>query len=138
MDRRIPVLLVGVLCACQTYDFLPVSPATVAQTTLPSHIVNLGDFNLMLVVDKSGSMNDKIDSNCTSNCATRLSELKAAMQTFLGGDIARGRLATSPDADSGCGTGGKRVLDIPSAASDVNNAISGIVAGGGTPTAATL
>src|SRR2546423_157917 len=127
-------------CACQTYDFQPTEPLTVAQTTAHVEKIAHSSLNLMLVVDKSGSMNDKLDPSCTSNCPTRIGDLKAAMATFLAQNPAGGRLGltTFPNADSGCGTGGTRVLELPTAAGAVNSSIQSIVAGGGTPTALAL
>jgi len=72
-----------VLTACQTYDFEPVKPLAATQhlqetdltaTPLPP--------NIMLLLDKSGSMKERIV--CTSPpCPTRIAELRDAMKEFL-------------------------------------------------------
>jgi hypothetical protein len=91
--------------ACQLYDFQPVYPTTVGQTTDDAGIIAHGiPPNLMIVVDKSGSMNGPIDrtapecqvggnvcgnvacgspTDCPANCKTRISELRSAMGNFL-------------------------------------------------------
>jgi hypothetical protein len=83
--------------ACQVYDFQPVSPTTVGQTTDDVGIAAHGiPPNVMIVVDKSGSMDGPIDrtaaacqvngnvcgtvscgspTDCPAACKTRISEL---------------------------------------------------------------
>ncbi|MBX5480904.1 MAG: adventurous gliding motility lipoprotein CglB [Myxococcaceae bacterium] len=144
--------------SCQTYDFEPVQPLAIAQTTIGGTVVTRkAKPNIMLVVDKSGSMNDKIDPGCSSgSCPTRLSEMKQAMDTFLSkyGDTGRLGLAVFPNATQldAC-VKGQVVTDIvqsadvdaelKAAASSINDTIQSIGSGGlpavgGTPTAATL
>jgi hypothetical protein len=115
----------GVLATgCQTYDFEPVEPLAVSQTTETRNIAaRARKPNLMLLVDTSGSMTDPVDKSdpdCTSGgvtcgdarpcntatCPTRWSELQAAMNGFLtdNGTIARIGLATYPNNDSCGGT----------------------------------
>lgn len=87
--------LLALAAGCQTYDFEPVTPLTVA---IDSH-----DFaraaiapkpNLFMVVDKSGSMADPADptspacrscdgGSCAASCLSRWQELKAATTQFL-------------------------------------------------------
>lgn len=165
-----PVLLAALALSavgCQVYDFEPVTPLAVAQTTQSRNVTlrNLKP-NLMLLVDKSGSMLAPINpsgpnctpgcgpsSPCPANCATRISELKNAMAGFLqmSGSLARVGLALFP-ADSSCGatatidvalpaptavdTGNEATLTMN--AQQVNTRIQAISPTGGTPTGASL
>ncbi len=103
----------GIAAGCQTYDFEPVEPLAIAQTTQSKSVAGR-QFkpNLMLLIDKSGSMNFPAtpggpnctsgcgtspnpaccaDNNmggftpagCTGICRTRMIELKSAMGNFL-------------------------------------------------------
>jgi hypothetical protein len=149
---------------CQTYDFEPVKPLAVAQTvqskTVAAH--NLKP-NIMLLIDKSGSMNQAIDgtaatcngctSNCPGTCPTRISVLKSTMDTFLGMNGKIGRFgATYFPADNQCTPSSSGTVlshispasdsdaDLQSWASKVNMAIQdpNFKASGGTPTNASL
>ncbi|HEY1909178.1 MAG TPA: adventurous gliding motility lipoprotein CglB [Myxococcaceae bacterium] len=97
--------VVGVL-ACQTYDFFPVKPLSVSQEESSTSIV-LKKFkpNVMVLVDKSGSMDQPINASlpgctqagtlcgtgdtakvnpCNVNvCPTRWSEMNLALDQFL-------------------------------------------------------
>src|SRR5688572_12135351 len=91
----------GVTAGCQTYDFEPVEPLAIAQTTQTKTVAGRQlKPNLMFLIDKSGSMNfaanDQVapctpncntsgNPACAAGCPTRLQELKAAMGTFLTG-----------------------------------------------------
>jgi hypothetical protein len=114
----------GVLVsACQTYDFEPVEPLALAQTTVGDVIrAKALKPNLMVLLDTSGSMTLPVNAadpdckdpagtppndlcgqpgniNCNVNtCPTRWSELRSAMATFLtsSGSIARIGLTTYP------------------------------------------
>ncbi|HYI00720.1 adventurous gliding motility lipoprotein CglB [Hyalangium sp.] len=114
----------GVLVsACQTYDFEPVEPLALAQTTVGDVITAKAlKPNMMVLLDISGSMTLPVNSedpdckdpsgtppndlcgqpgnvNCdVSRCPTRWSELRSAMATFLtsSGSIARMGLTTYP------------------------------------------
>ena len=82
---------------CQTYDFEPVEPLAVAQTTKVFNVVSRKlKPDLMLLVDKSGSMafpttaadpacpaNCGATASCPPACKTRWSEMSGAMETFL-------------------------------------------------------
>ncbi len=121
--------LTAVGVACQTYDFEPVTPLTLAQTTqsTPVSAHNLKP-NMFLLVDKSGSMSGPIlpsDPQCTpgcgpggpacpAGCKTRISELRSAMNTFLtsSATVARMGLAFFP-ADSSCGATAAVSSDLP-------------------------
>jgi hypothetical protein len=138
--------LTAVGVACQTYDFEPVTPLTLAQTTqsTPVSAHNLKP-NVMLLVDKSGSMSGPImagDPQCTpgcgpggpacpAGCKTRISELRSAMNTFLtsSGTVARMGLAFFP-ADSSCGSTAAISADFPpeNAAADDNGTDAALIA----------
>jgi hypothetical protein len=158
--------VVGV--ACQTYDLGPVSPLTLAQTT-QSTVVTAHTLkpNVMLLVDKSGSMSGPIDATdpacpagcgpggpaCPAACKTRISELRSAMTTFLASHATTARLGLSFfPSDTSCGATAAVTVPFPSPTADDTgtdatltaqaNAISAKIAavapGGGTPTADSL
>ncbi len=150
MRVMIVVGLVG-LTGCQSYDFQRVDPLALSQTTQSKAVgQRLLKPNVMLLVDKSGSMDTPISG---TSGATRLSELKSAMNTFLPqfGNQARFGLSTFP-TDSACGAASATpVKDLPAAAAtdptdnawltqaqSVNLAVQGLTAGGGTPTGPSL
>ncbi|MGA9523381.1 MAG: hypothetical protein WBV82_18075, partial [Myxococcaceae bacterium] len=84
---------------CQTYDFEPVEPLALSQTTKSEAVLSRKKKpNIMLLVDKSGSMKFQVTSS-----TTRLSEMKVAMNRFLGpyGNTARFGLAVFPEATAG-------------------------------------
>jgi hypothetical protein len=109
--------------ACQTYDFEPVEPLALAQTTVEETVSVLSRKpNIMMLVDTSGSMMlpvDAADPDCTATydgeqvpcgldaetacnpqvCPTRWTELQAAVPQFLAqsGPEARFALTTYPD-----------------------------------------
>lgn len=112
--------------ACQTYDFEPVTPIAISQTTQTRNVVarNLKP-NLMILVDKSGSMNAPLNAmaatcggcngdNCPVTCPTRVSELKTAMGQFLttSATVARMGLAFFP-SDATCGPTGTIAVQLP-------------------------
>jgi hypothetical protein len=131
--------LCGVLAAgCQTYDFEPVEPLALSQTTVETNIeVRSLKPNMMLLVDTSGSMtlpldkNDQrcqtsrgtcgIDINCPSNCPTRWRALQGAMGSFLtaSGKVARMGLATYPGKElvqnEVCGGASSLRITLPTA-----------------------
>ncbi len=109
------------LVACQTYDFERVVPLFVAQSTEKTVIASKRlKPNVMLLVDKSGSMKEAIDdtdrarfcttdcgktgsSDCDPRCPTRMSDLRLAMSTFLADSGTVARLgATIFPAGEGC------------------------------------
>ena len=129
MRAKLPLLsalalgtLTGAIAAgCQTYDFEPVEPLAIAQTTVEETITALGNKpNIMMLVDVSGSMTDPMqpsDPDCrvtvgdeiqtcgtsvpcrTDVCPTRWTALQAAVPGFLSsaGPNARFGLTTYPD-----------------------------------------
>lgn len=131
MTRRLPLLLLAAT-ACQTYDFEPVTPIAITQTTQTRNVVarNLKP-NLMILVDKSGSMNAPLNaaqptcgncsgSSCPATCPTRISELRTAMNQFLttSATVARMGLAFFPNEDpafspTGCGPTRDIAVQLP-------------------------
>lgn len=115
----VPGLLGALALGCQTYDFEPVEPLALSQTTVVTRVEarNLRP-NLMLVVDTSGSMTDPVNSSlpacrvngnlcgydfeCPSGCPSRWRDLKGALNSFLteSGNIARLGLTTYPWNDN--------------------------------------
>ncbi len=113
--------IIGLVVGCQKYDFEPVSPAAVSQTSNGKTVVaKKFKPNVMLMVDNSGSMylptnttlaacrypdggicgTDYSDPTtyCPSSCPTRTSELRRAMADFFAdaGTVARFGLTTFP------------------------------------------
>lgn len=138
MGRTLPMVLLGLLCACQTHDFEPVEPF--ALTTATMTVFKQGRAlkpNLMLVVDKSGSMDEPVErtaagcqtssGTCGSKanlcdpgvCPTRWSELQGAMGAFLteSGQVGRFGLTTFPN-DAVCGAPDRPRIDVASAESE--------------------
>lgn len=138
---------------CQTYDFEPVVPLAVAQTTQARTIVARQQKpNMMILLDKSGSMAAPIDPgnpncatgcpgpSCPANCPTRISELRSAMGTFLtgSGNVARMGLTAYP-TDPTCGASTAVRIDISSSndvdselqqhAAQINQNIQAIIVG---------
>jgi hypothetical protein len=113
--------------ACQTYDFEPVEPLALAQTTVGGVIkAKSSKPNLMVLLDTSGSMKLPVNpsdpdcqtanglcgdprsgADCNVNtCPTRWSELQGAMSSFLAanGATARMGLTTFPQPPPGSNT----------------------------------
>ncbi len=149
--------------ACQTYDFEPVEPLAIAQTTRTIPVAGRRlKPNLMLLVDKSGSMNDPIDCRkCGSSpecdysgCPSRWSELQSAMNEFLTsyGSVGRMGLMFYPmPGGNGCSAPGLSNVvvelsasddvdaDLQSTAEQINKAIQDVTNPvGGTPTGKSL
>jgi hypothetical protein len=140
--------------ACQTYDFEPVAPLSVRQTATSEDIeATPNKPNIMLLVDKSGSMDQPIDASLaachvggangpvcgdpskqnpcdTSVCSTRWSELSSAIQLFLQNEPLIGRyglgMFPEPEAGSGCSPMSAPRTDIPPAsAGDGDSTLQG-------------
>ena len=112
--------------ACQTYEFVPVQPLSISQEQSTTPIV-IKKFkpNVMVLVDKSGSMDQPIDATlpgCTTAnglcgtgttakinpcnptvCPTRWSELNLALDSFLSAQAQTVRFGLSffPEPDAG-------------------------------------
>lgn len=112
--------------ACQTYEFVPVQPLSISQEQSSTPIV-IKKFkpNVMVLVDKSGSMDQPIDATlpgCTTAnglcgtgttakinpcnptvCPTRWSELNLALDSFLSAQAQTVRFGLSffPEPDAG-------------------------------------
>jgi hypothetical protein len=153
---------------CQTYDFEPVTPLTLAQTTqVVARTAKRLKPNVMLLVDKSGSMLEPIDDNdsrcpancgptapCPAACPTRVSDMRSAMSAFLSssGTLARFGLTFFPEGTQ-CGAPSTMpTVSLPSAtandegtdtvlgakAAEISTRIVGVTPVGGTPTGASL
>lgn len=168
MIRAASAALVALFAAgCMTYDFEPVVPLAVAQTTQTKKVVaKFLKPNVMLLVDKSGSMEAPINpgnANCTpgcgagspcpANCPTRISDLRNAMGTFLTQSATDARMGlTFFPADTACTAPSSIEVALPPPTADdngtdsvltmnastINGRIQNIVPVGGTPTAASL
>ncbi|MBK7860518.1 MAG: adventurous gliding motility lipoprotein CglB [Archangiaceae bacterium] len=159
------LVVVVVAASCQTYDFEPVTPLAIAQTTQTKNVTAMQlKPDLMILLDKSGSMGNPINPvgscascvypNCNEgSCPTRIGQMRQAMNTFLNnnGNVARMGLTIFP-ADSACTPAGSGQLltainpasdndaDLQSWASSINSQIQGSMTTptGGTPTGASL
>jgi len=127
--------------ACQTYDFEPVAPLSIGQTQTSSNVIAVKNKpNFMLLVDKSGSMDQPVDPSnpacrvggangpvcgdpqkanpCnTTVCPTRWSELSKALNQFLQDFPLIGRYGLSlfpePENNGGCGPTTKQTSPLP-------------------------
>lgn len=168
MIRAAAVAFVALVAAgCQTYDFEPVVPLAVGQTTQNFHQVVTGKKpNIMLLVDKSGSMKSPINpanpncpsgcgsgTSCPANCPTRIGDLRNAMSSFLTQSATDARFGltffptdlrcagpTKSDVDIPAPTAGDEGTDATLSANSasINQKIQAIDPAGGTPTAASL
>lgn len=171
MNRKLSVQLaaavgclsLAIATACQTYDFEPVEPLAIAQNTQSKVVVaKKSRPNLMLLVDKSGSMRLPVNtadpacpagcgvsSDCPGGCKTRMSELKSAMNTFLTANGTKARFGlTNYPIDAVCGAPASVTIDLSSSndvdselqakAGEINTAIQALVPSGGTPTGVSL
>ncbi|MBF5041186.1 adventurous gliding motility lipoprotein CglB [Aggregicoccus sp. 17bor-14] len=116
----------GAIAGCQTYDFEPVNPLALGQTTVLNKVVAKGETpNMMMLVDTSGSMNTPVACG-SGTCPTRWQELQGAMKTFLtgSGTVARLGLTTFPDTQVGnpigpaCTASSKVDKDLPAPGTD--------------------
>ncbi|QDF04543.1 adventurous gliding motility lipoprotein CglB [Myxococcus xanthus] len=129
MRSKLPLLSAlsvgAIVLACQTYDFEPVEPLAIAQTTV-EQVINARQSkpNIMLLVDTSASMTDPVDPSnpacmvdydgsrrlcgrelpCNVDvCPTRWTDLQAAVPPFLesSGQFVRFALTTYPETRGG-------------------------------------
>jgi hypothetical protein len=136
--------------ACQVYNFEPVVPGAVAQDARSVPLAfNRPKPNLMLLVDKSGSMNDTLPSGLT-----KIKTLQQVMGSFLTNDatVARVGLSKFPSDTGACTpTGASEVLSsvplgsagdadatLTAAAQAANVQLQGLAPGGSTPTAGSV
>lgn len=169
MIRAAAVAIVALAAAgCMTYDFEPVVPLAVAQTTQPYKIVARQlKPNMMLLVDKSGSMLFPINPSnpncpagcgntsaaCPANCPTRISDLRNAMSSFLTQSATDARMGlTFFPIDTGCTPPSSTEVALPAPTADdngtdaalsmnanaINQRIQGVTPVGGTPTGQSL
>jgi hypothetical protein len=146
------VLALGV--GCQTYDFEPVTPLAIAQTTQTKTVTAKQlKPNLMMLIDKSGSMNDGENSMVpvSGTNPRKMDTLKNVMGTFLSsqGRVARMGMTIYPQGTVCDAAGANEVrnpisvpsdsdADLQAQASAINTNIQTLVPGGGTPTALSL
>ncbi|AKQ67034.1 CglB [Myxococcus hansupus] len=130
MRSKLPLLSAlsvgAVVLACQTYDFEPVEPLAIAQTTV-EEVINArrSKPNIMMLVDTSGSMTLPVnpgpscdvefegsmvpcgyDAVCNVDiCPTRWTALQAVVPDFLrnSGPFVRFALTTYPETRGGSG-----------------------------------
>ena len=160
----VSLALVGLVAGCQTYDFEPVQPLAVAQTTQTYTTIGRSlRPNMMLLVDKSGSMGFAVNYSdpdcvagcsgtsgpnpCPAGCPTRIGDMKAAMSTFLSNSGSVARMGMAPYPAGGCLPANSVTNAIPNtddatqlqnAANNVRGSINGLQPSGGTPTGRSL
>lgn len=119
LRRLLPPVMLALSLGCQTYDFEPVQPLAVGQTTQHSRVIAKAlKPNVMILVDMSGSMAEPATAGGST---TRIADVRSAMHSFLttSADVARFGLATFPAMSTGgqcAGTSSLRV-DLPAATS---------------------
>lgn len=134
---------------CQTHDLEPVTPLGLRSVRTSTSVATLkARPDLMLAVDRSGSMNLPVDPACSGTCPTRWSELVGAMDGFLSGNGHVARMGLMPFAGSSpCGPGAVQVdtsasndvaSELQANADGINAAIHALAPGGGTPTGTTI
>lgn len=123
----------AVASGCQTYDFEPVEPLAIAQTTQSKTVTaRQAKPNMMILLDKSGSMKFAADPTvagcagceklqCTATCPrTRIVDLQSAMTGFLtgaGATVARVGLLPFP-SNAVCNAGS--VAPFPATGVELN------------------
>jgi len=132
--------------ACQSYDFEPVAPLAIRQTQTSVDVEALANKpNFLLLVDKSGSMDQPVDptvaschvggvngplcgdpqkqNSCPASCPTRWSELSKALTGFVDSFPLIGRYGLSlfpePEAAAGaCSQTSHETAPLPTASND--------------------
>lgn len=161
MKRLLPLLIVAM--SCQSYQFEPVVPVTIVVSDEVFELTPVLKPNVMLTVDRSGSMGAKIDAACQgAACATRMGDLKQAVSTFTTLADTQLRLGltafprdptTQTGAEASCLAANSVAVPLPPGARaddaqadqanrmtamQVNAAVQTLNPAGGTPTGATL
>lgn len=165
--RSLVTVLATAALGCQVYDFEKVVPLAIAQTAQAKDVVaRKPKPNLMLLVDRSGSMKSPINpaeprctpvgcgpgNPCAPTCPTRETEMKTAMASFLAnsGTVARMGLTFFPHSSDGCFAPTEIDVDLPAPsptdddatmrakAMAISSKISTAVMNGGTPTGNSL
>ncbi|HVP59673.1 MAG TPA: adventurous gliding motility lipoprotein CglB [Myxococcaceae bacterium] len=139
--------------ACQTYDFEPVKPLSIGQTQTSTDIAAVANKpNFMLLVDKSGSMDQPVDATIpachvggingplcgdpqksnpcnTAVCPTRWSELTKALDNYIAQYPLIGRYGLSlfpePESNGGCGPTSKQTSSLPTSPADDDATLQG-------------
>lgn len=115
----------AVFSGCQRYDFERVEPSAIAVGSHGGSVRGRAlKPDVMLLVDKSGSMADPADPTRPSG-TTKLQDLRAAMNTFLTGnaDVARFGVAFFPSDDT-CGASVAIASPFPATTADDDAAAS--------------
>jgi len=138
--------LLATLGGCQTYDFEPVKPLSIGQTQTSVDVQAVANKpNFMLLVDKSGSMDQPVDPTIPAchvgtingplcgdpqksnpcdptQCPTRWSELTKALDQYITDFPLIGRYGLSlfpePEISGGCGPTTKQTSALPTTPSD--------------------
>ena len=141
------------LGGCQTYDFEPVKPLSIGQTQTSVDVQAVANKpNFMLLVDKSGSMDQPVDGTIpachvggingplcgdpqkanpcnTTQCPTRWSELTKALDQYITDFPLIGRYGLSlfpePESSGGCGPTTKQTSALPTTSSDDDTTLQG-------------
>jgi len=145
--------LLFALGGCQTYDFEPVKPLSIGQTQTSVDVQAVANKpNFMLLVDKSGSMDQPVDGTIpachvggingplcgdpqkanpcnTTQCPTRWSELTKALDQYITDFPLIGRYGLSlfpePESSGGCGPTTKQTSALPTTSSDDDTTLQG-------------
>jgi hypothetical protein len=147
---RFSLISFGMFAACQSYDFAYIPPSSLSQTTKNETVpVTKKKPNVMLLVDKSGSMKDGLDG-AVGGMPTKLSVMQQTMRTVLTDNAQRARIGlTFFPEDAACAPASKTTTPLPPTgdvadavlnanATDAIAKIQAVTATGGTPTAASL
>jgi hypothetical protein len=144
------VVLVVSASSCQFFDAEPVEPQGLRSVQTSTLIATQKPRpDVMLMVDRSGSMNLQVDPACSGgSCPTRWGDLVGAMDGFLTEHGHVARMGLTPFAGQApCVPGAVQVevsgsndvgVELQSNADAIKAAIHGMTPLGGTPTGATI
>jgi hypothetical protein len=91
-STRVALFACGVFAACQSYDFAYIPPSSLSQTTQTRTIKPITRKpNIMLLVDKSGSMDEGLDG-VKGTLPSKLTVLRETMNKFLTDNGKRARI----------------------------------------------